>query len=300
MSVAVAADRGAEPEALEPREPTQHGDPPQRPVPPGIAAVVFGARLPLAVRYAEWLAGAGVERGLIGPHETGRLWDRHLLNCVAAAALIPVGSSVVDLGSGAGLPGIVLAIARPDLTVTLVEPMQRRAVFLEVVVADLGLKTVAVRRARAEDLKKPRLDADVVTARAVAPISRLAALAAPLLRAGGQLLALKGAGIVEELAAGWAGVRRAAMGDDASLFAVLPGELPNDVTRADAAAPMPSDVGWLPGVDLVARMSWSADGASVDRSDANGTQSDGKVLALILRLRRSAQGLSQTRRSGLG
>jgi 16S rRNA (guanine527-N7)-methyltransferase len=300
MSVAVAADRGAEPEALEPREPLQHGDPPQRPVPPGIAALVFGARLPLAVRYAEWLAGAGVERGLIGPHETVRLWDRHLLNCVAAAALIPVGSSVVDLGSGAGLPGIVVAIARPDLTVTLVEPMQRRAVFLEVVAADLGLKTVAVRRARAEDLKKPRLDADVVTARAVAPINRLAALAAPLLRVGGQLLALKGAGIVEEVAAGWGSVQRAAMGDDATLFAVMPGE-PNDAATAEAAAPLPSDIGWLPGVDLVARMSWGPDGAFADRSgDANGAQPDVEALALILRLRRSAQGLSQTRRPGLG
>jgi 16S rRNA (guanine527-N7)-methyltransferase len=300
MSVAVAADRGAEPEALEPSEPSPHGDPPQRPVPPGIAAVVFGARLPLAVRYAEWLAGAGVERGLIGPHETDRLWDRHLLNCVAAAALIPVGSSVVDLGSGAGLPGIVLAIARPDLTVTLVEPMQRRAVFLEVVVADLGLKAVAVRRARAEDLKKPRLGADVVTARAVAPISRLVALAVPLLRVGGQLLALKGAGIVEEVAVGWGSVRRSAMGDDATLFAVLPGE-PGAAIGADSATPLPSDAGWLPGVDLVARMSWSAQGASADRSDdANGTQSDVEALALILRLRRSAQGLSQTRRPGLG
>jgi 16S rRNA (guanine527-N7)-methyltransferase len=300
MSAAVAADRGAEPEEPDPGKSSRPGDPPLRPGPAGIAAAVFGARLPLAVRYAQWLAGAGVERGLIGPHETDRLWDRHLLNCVAAAALIPPGSSVVDLGSGAGLPGIVLAIARPDLTVTLVEPMQRRAVFLEVVVADLGLDTVAVRRARAEDLKTPRLDADVVSARAVAPINRLAALAAPLLRVGGQLLALKGAGIVDELGAGWASVRRAAMGDDATLFAVLPGE-PSNAARVGAAASLPSDVGRLPGVDLVARLSWTVDGAPVDCAGGpNVAQSDAEPLALILRLRRSAHGVSQTRRPGLG
>ena len=200
------------------------------PGPPALARGIFGDRLPLAERYAGWLVGAGVERGLLGPHERERLWDRHLLNCVAAAALIPMGSSVVDLGSGAGLPGIVLAIARPDLTITLVESMLRRTAFLEVVVADLGLTGVQVRRARAEELKKPRLQADVVSARAVAPVDRLVALAAPLLRPGGQLLALKGAGVVEEVSSGWASVRRAAMVDDAALFVVR--GAPADVSGA--------------------------------------------------------------------
>src|SRR5258708_14948281 len=119
--------------------------------PPGLALAIFGDRLPLAVRYVDWLAGAGVERGLIGPREADRLWERHVLNCAAVAALIPPGSSIVDIGSGAGLPGVVLAIARPDLKITLVEPMLRRTAFLESVVTDLGLTSVKVDRARAED-----------------------------------------------------------------------------------------------------------------------------------------------------
>ena len=160
--------------------------------PPRLAQALFGARLPLAERYAWWLAGAGVERGLIGPREAERLWPRHLVNCVAVAALIPPGSHVVDVGSGAGLPGIVLALARPDLQITLVEPMQRRVAFLEEVRSDLSLHGVEIRRARADELASAKLDADVVTARAVAPVDRLSVLAAPLLRGGGQLLAIKG------------------------------------------------------------------------------------------------------------
>jgi 16S rRNA (guanine527-N7)-methyltransferase len=258
------------------------------PAPPAVARGVFGARLPLAERYAAWLVGAGVERGLIGPHEGERLWERHLLNCVAAAALIPIGSSVVDLGSGAGLPGIVLAIARPDLTITLVESMLRRTAFLEVVVADLGLSGVQVRRARAEELKKPRLQADVVSARAVAPVDRLAALAAPLLRPGGQLLALKGAGVVEEVSSGWASVRRAGMVDDAALLTVRPTGAPADVIRAGDHSP---ETSYLPEVEVLRVVTWATDGTAAP--DAHATDSvvpDADGLALILRLRRVQPG----------
>lgn len=182
------------------------------PAPPPLAAVVFGDRLPLATRYAAWLAGAGVERGLVGPRETARLWDRHLLNCAAVGALIPMGATVVDVGSGAGLPGIPLAIARPDLIVVLVESMVRRTTFLSEVIADLGLDSVAVRRARAEELVASSqgstdLRADVVTARAVAPIDKLARWAMPLTKGDGVLLALKGAGAAEEVAAAWPALR---------------------------------------------------------------------------------------------
>ncbi|MEO5851801.1 MAG: 16S rRNA (guanine(527)-N(7))-methyltransferase RsmG, partial [Nocardioides sp.] len=126
-------------------------------------------RLPLAEAYARWLAEAGAVRGLIGPREVPRLWERHLLNCGVLAEAVPPQSTVVDLGSGAGLPGIVLAIARPDLRITLVEPLLRRATFLEEVVEDLGLDDVEVVRGRADDLHGRRTF-DVVTSRAVAPL----------------------------------------------------------------------------------------------------------------------------------
>src|SRR6185312_11628107 len=122
------------------------------PAPPPLAAAVFGDRLPLATRFAARLAGTGVERGLVGPRESERVWDRHLLNCAAIGALIPRGATVVDIGSGAGLPGVPLAIARPDLTIVLVESMLRRTTFLSEIVADLELTGVSVRRGRAEEL----------------------------------------------------------------------------------------------------------------------------------------------------
>ena len=130
-------------------------------------------RLPLAERYAELLATDGVVRGLIGPREAPRLWERHLLNCAVLAELLPDGATVCDIGSGAGLPGLVLAIARPDLTVTLVEPLLRRTTFLEEVVAELGLE-----RGRGGARAGPRSCTaqrtfDVVTSRAVAPLERL-------------------------------------------------------------------------------------------------------------------------------
>jgi 16S rRNA (guanine527-N7)-methyltransferase len=162
--------------------------------------MVFGDRLRLAERYAELLTTDAVVRGLIGPREAPRIWERHLLNCAVVAELIPMGASVVDVGSGAGLPGIVLAVARPDLTVTLVEPLARRAAFLTEAVTALGLDRTTVVRARAEECVGKLPSADVVTARAVAPLDRLAGWCLPLATAGGRLLALKGATAEAELA----------------------------------------------------------------------------------------------------
>lgn len=163
---------------------------PSLPAPPA-AREVFGDAFPVAERYAEYLAGPGVERGLIGPREVERLWDRHVLNCAVLTELVPSSAKVIDIGSGAGLPGIVLAILRTDLSVTLLEPLLRRTVFLQECVDLLKLANVTVRRARAEEVVG-EYAADVVTARAVAPLERLAGWALPLLRPEGELLALKG------------------------------------------------------------------------------------------------------------
>jgi 16S rRNA (guanine527-N7)-methyltransferase len=153
------------------------------------------------------LAGDGVIRGLLGPREVPRLWDRHLLNCAVTAELLAPGATVTDVGSGAGLPGIPLALARPDLRIELLEPLQRRAVFLREVVSTLELENVQVVRGRAEDAQ--RVDrVDIVTARAVAPLSRLAGWCLPLLRPGGSLIALKGSQASAELAAAAADLRR--------------------------------------------------------------------------------------------
>ena len=164
-------------------------------------------RLPLAERYAELLATEGVLRGLIGPREAPRLWDRHLVNCALLAELVPDGSTVCDIGSGAGLPGLVLAIARADLDVTLVEPLLRRTTFLEEVVADLGLDRVEVVRARADALHGERRF-DVVTSRAVAPLDRLLDWSMPLVAPTGALVAMKGSSVGEEVEAARAALAR--------------------------------------------------------------------------------------------
>lgn len=158
---------------------------------PDVAAVVFGGGLALAEQYAELLATGAIERGLIGPREADRIWDRHLLNCAVVGELVPQGARVVDVGSGAGLPGIPLALARPDLQVELVEPLLRRTVWLDEVVAALGLAgRVVVTRGKVAVIG-PR-QVDVVTSRAVAPLERLLPMSMPLLRPGGAVLALKG------------------------------------------------------------------------------------------------------------
>lgn len=173
------------------------------------AATLFGDRLALARSYADILSSIAVERGLIGPREVPRLWGRHLLNCVAVQELLAEGDRLVDVGSGAGLPGIPLAIARPDLQVTLVEPLLRRATFLVETVAALGLD-VAVYRGRAEDTPTVHAAgrADVVVARAVAPLGKLVGWSLPLARSGGRVLALKGHTAAAELVRDRADVRR--------------------------------------------------------------------------------------------
>jgi 16S rRNA (guanine527-N7)-methyltransferase len=171
--------------------------------PPAAAEVIFGPHLPLARRFAEMLATDGVLRGLIGPREPQRMWTRHLLNCAAVAELFPDGVRVVDVGTGAGLPGIAVAICRPDLRVDLIEPLQRRNDFLIQAVADLDLdERVRVVRGRAEDSAVVAVagSAAWVTARAVAPLDRLVRWCFPLLAPGGRLAAMKGAGAADELA----------------------------------------------------------------------------------------------------
>ena len=165
---------------------------------PSVARGVFSGALPLAERYAALLADAGTVRGLIGPREVPRLWERHLLNCALVTDLVAPGSSVCDIGSGAGLPGLVMAIRRPDLRVTLVEPLQRRTSFLDEVVGELALTNVEVVRARAEALHGKRTF-DVVTSRAVAPLDRLAGWSLPLVALGGSFLAMKGSSVQAEL-----------------------------------------------------------------------------------------------------
>jgi 16S rRNA (guanine527-N7)-methyltransferase len=179
------------------------------PEPGPAAGAVFGDRLSLARRFAEHLVPSGVERGLIGPREAPRVWDRHLLNCAVVAELVPAGARLVDVGSGAGLPGIPLALARPDLGVVLVEPLARRVDWLREVISDLGV-AVEVERGRAEEnvVRRRWEGADVVTARAVAPLERLARWCLPLLRPGGVLLAVKGASAAEEVERDGAAVRR--------------------------------------------------------------------------------------------
>jgi len=164
--------------------------------------------MPQAIAYVDLLADAGVERGLIGPRERPRLWTRHVLNSAAIVPALPASPDlrVVDVGSGAGLPGIPLVLARPDLRMTLLEPLARRTAFLEEAARDLALD-VEVLRGRAEEVREPRWD--VVVARAVAPLEQLLALAARLVQGGGMLLAVKGQTAGDEIAAAAEPIRRA-------------------------------------------------------------------------------------------
>jgi 16S rRNA (guanine527-N7)-methyltransferase len=168
--------------------------------------VVFGDLLALARRYADLLATDATVRGLIGPREGERLWQRHLVNCALVTDLVAPAASVCDVGSGAGLPGLVMAIRRPDLRLTLVEPLLRRTTFLDEAVQVLGLANVEVVRARAESLPSAARF-DVVTSRAVAPLDRLSRWSLPLVRAGGQFLAMKGSTAPSELEAAGPAIR---------------------------------------------------------------------------------------------
>ena len=168
----------------------KHGDIPD---PPPAAANVFGDGMERAVRYTRILAGAGVERGLIGPREADRLWDRHLLNSAALNELLDSGDQIADIGSGAGLPGIPLALARPDLRVTLIEPLLRRSDFLREVIDDLGVDITVVRgRAEEQGVRQQVGEMDAVVSRAVAGLDKLTRWSMPLLRSGAQMMALKG------------------------------------------------------------------------------------------------------------
>lgn len=166
---------------------------------PAAAAALFGPRLELAERYTAILADRGVTRGLIGPREVDRLWDRHVLNSAAIGELIVDGERVADIGSGAGLPGIPLAIARPDIAVTLIEPLLRRATFLMEVADELGLDVAVVRgRAEEKSVRSQLEPFDVVTSRAVAALDKLTGWSLPLLKTGGRMLAIKGERAVAE------------------------------------------------------------------------------------------------------
>lgn len=168
---------------------------------PGIALAerVLGRPVDEALsRFVDLLSTVGVERGLLGPREVARIWERHVLNCAVVEQLVPPDAAIADLGSGAGLPGLVLALVRPDLRVHLIEPLLRRARFLEEMVADLDLhERVVVDRIRGEDYSGPRFA--VVTARAVAPLDRLLGAARPLIAEDGYLLAIKGRRAAEEV-----------------------------------------------------------------------------------------------------
>ncbi|CAN2230077.1 GidB Predicted S-adenosylmethionine-dependent methyltransferase involved in bacterial cell division [Candidatus Nanopelagicaceae bacterium] len=148
--------------------------------------------------YAEFLTTAGIERGLIGPREGERIWERHIFNCLPVTQLLPQGASLFDIGSGAGLPGIVIALARPDLKVTLIEPLERRVEFLNEAVAAIaaGGVEIEVIRGRAQDVKK---SADFVTARAVAPMEKLKKISWHMVKTGGSLLAMKGESAANEM-----------------------------------------------------------------------------------------------------
>ena len=194
------------------------------------AARIFGDNLARAERYHDLLATTGTTRGFIGPRETPKLWDRHILNCAVLGEAIATGLTVADIGSGAGLP---LAIARPDLTIYLVEPLLKRSTFLTEVVRELGLENVTVIRGRAEEREvKAALGlVDVVTSRAVAPLGKLAGWSLPLVKPGGHMLAMKGASVYDELARDRVEIRKAG-GGTATIFTVG-NDLPEPTTVID-------------------------------------------------------------------
>lgn len=215
------------------------------PAPEG-AAAIFGDRLATAEQYATLLAGAARERGLMGPREVPRIWERHLLNCAAMTGLVGTNASVCDVGSGAGLPGLAMAIRRPDLRITLLEPLLRRTTFLEEAVQELGLTNVEVVRGRAEALHGHRTF-DVVTSRAVAGLSRLLEWSLPLATQAGVVLAMKGETADGELAEAAETISRL---DGRNPEVVLIREIglpsPTTVVRVEAGASGPIRCGAAP------------------------------------------------------
>ncbi len=210
--------------------PAAEGEPRTAPEPPQVAVEIFGDTLASIRAYAEILVGDGALRGVIGPREADRLWDRHLLNSALLADLVPPQASVIDVGSGGGLPGVVLALSRPDLRVTLIDSMQRRAAFLTDTVAALGIgERVTVVRGRAEEQK---VKADVVVARAVADVGTLARWTARLCRRDGILLVLRGDGAADELAANLREMQRTGWKDAEIVDCVRAGVTSSRVIRA--------------------------------------------------------------------
>lgn len=194
-------------------------------------AQYFGAAWPAVSGFHDLLAQEGVLRGLIGPREVERLWERHLLNSAAVVQFLPTHGRIVDLGSGAGLPGVVVAAMRPDAEVVLLEPMERRTAWLTEVAERLALTNVVVRRARAEEVHGA-LEADAVTARAVAALDKLYAWAMPLLKPGGLLVALKGGRAEEEIeAAGKAARKHRATTPEVLAAPTIPGVEATRVVR---------------------------------------------------------------------
>lgn len=187
------------------------GDPEVETPDPDIVRAVFGSQEPAIRAYADILATRGIEWGLLGPRETPRLWQRHIFNCAALLPLLPESATVCDIGSGAGLPGLVLAIGRPDVQVSLVEPLQRRVAFLEVAIEELGLdERVEVLRGRAEEFDAGA-GFDVVTSRAVGALTKLVGWSAPLMAASGQVLGLKGASAEAEIETAQKELRKAGL-----------------------------------------------------------------------------------------
>ncbi|WP_342320191.1 16S rRNA (guanine(527)-N(7))-methyltransferase RsmG [Corynebacterium mayonis] len=184
---------------------------------PAAATKIFGERLDMAIGYHRLLAQVASVRGFIGPKEVGRLWSRHILNCAVVSEALAAGISVADIGSGAGLPGVALAIARPDLNITLIEPLLKRSTFLREVVDELGLDNVTVVRGRAEEQGKSLFDA--TTSRAVAPLGKLVGWSLPLVKVGGSMVAMKGSTVGEELKRDAAQIKKAG-GGKAEIFTV--------------------------------------------------------------------------------
>lgn len=189
--------------------------------PPEIAIQIFGDNLEKAKSYHDLLATDGSTRGFIGPKEIPILWNRHILNCAVISEAIGEYLRVADIGSGAGLPGIPLALVRPDLEIWLIEPLLKRSVFLGEVIQQLQLDNVTVIRGRAEDkaVRKELGLVDVATSRAVAPLGKLAGWSLPLVKKGGAMIAMKGASVTEELTRDKAAIKKAG-GGHAEIFTV--------------------------------------------------------------------------------